>query len=67
MYKHSRADHLFQSGTGVFISQANGMFASNDVYDDSKPEHFEAIPHESLHRSVDELVVAADKEGELTC
>lgn len=54
---------IHTSGTGVFISQANGMFASNDVYDDSKPEHFEALPHEALHRSVDELVVAADKEG----
>ena len=43
------------------------MFASMDVYDDSKPEQFEALPHEALHRSVDELVVAADKEGRLNC
>ena len=39
------------------------MYATEEVYDDSKPEQFEALPHEALHRSVDKLIVAADKEG----
>ncbi|KIP10517.1 hypothetical protein PHLGIDRAFT_232441 [Phlebiopsis gigantea 11061_1 CR5-6] len=54
---------IHTSGTGVFLSHANGLHGDAVVFDDNKPEQFEALPHEALHRSVDELVIAADKEG----
>lgn len=42
------------------------MYATEDVWDDSDVAQIESLPHEALHRSVDEMIVSADKEGKST-
>ena len=53
--------HL-QSGTGEFIDDARGEFASETVYSDLDIPTIEAFPPSAPHRPVDLLVVAADTE-----
>lgn len=42
------------------------MFLTEKVWDDNNIEQIESLPHEALHRSVDELVIGAGKDGQLT-
>lgn len=39
------------------------MFLTEKVWDDDNIAQIETLPHEALHRSVDELVISAGKEG----
>lgn len=45
------------------MDDAAGLRDTDVVYDDTKPEQFEALPPTALHRPVDLEVIAADKEG----
>ncbi|KAF8137162.1 hypothetical protein EV363DRAFT_652065 [Boletus edulis] len=51
------------SGTGVLIDKAKGMYAYDTIWDDADPDQLETLPDTQLHRNVDLLVVAADKQG----
>ncbi|KAF8623620.1 hypothetical protein AX17_007322 [Amanita inopinata Kibby_2008] len=50
------------SGTGVLADDAKGKF-SEVVYHDDDPAHIETLDPKALHRDVELLLVAADKEG----
>ncbi|KAI0331859.1 NAD-P-binding protein [Cubamyces sp. BRFM 1775] len=53
---------IHTSGTGEFIDDARGEFASETVYSDLDIPTIEALPPSAPHRPVDLLVVAADAE-----
>lgn len=48
---------------GVLIDNARGMHAYDTIWDDMNPDQLETLPDTQLHRNVDLLVLAADKEG----
>jgi len=54
---------IHTSGTGVFIDNAQGMFASETIYYDSDADQIERLPPTALHRNVDLEIVGADKAG----
>jgi nucleoside-diphosphate-sugar epimerase len=54
---------IHTSGTGVLIDNARGMHAYDTIWDDMNPDQLETLPDTQLHRNVDLLVLAADKEG----
>ncbi|KAH0835027.1 hypothetical protein J3R83DRAFT_10764 [Lanmaoa asiatica] len=47
----------------VLIDNAKGMYAYDTIWDDTNPDQLETLPDTQLHRNVDLLVLAADKEG----
>jgi len=51
------------SGTGVFIDDAAGAYATDTIYDDANPDQIESIPDTQIHRNVDLELLKADKEG----
>lgn len=54
---------IHTSGTGVFVTEAKGMYPRELVYDDTDPAQIETLPLEAQHRPVDLRIVQADKEG----
>jgi hypothetical protein len=48
---------------GVLTDNAEGMFASDTVYDDTDAAQLETLDPEQPHRNVDLALIAADKEG----
>ena len=52
---------LDRAGAAIIASKGRA-----DVWDDSDVAQIESLPHEALHRSVDEMIVSADKEGKST-
>ncbi|KIJ63842.1 hypothetical protein HYDPIDRAFT_29192 [Hydnomerulius pinastri MD-312] len=48
---------------GVLIDNAGGNYAYDTIYDDLNPDQLETLPDTQLHRNVDLMVLAADKEG----
>ncbi|KAI9061094.1 NAD-P-binding protein [Trametes sanguinea] len=54
---------IHTSGTGVLTDHANGKYASDKVYHDSRLEDMESLPDTQLHRNVDLTIIAADKNG----
>ncbi len=53
----------FQSGTGVLADAADGMFASETVFDDANPDQINMLDPSQPHRPVDLKIVNADDEG----
>ncbi|KAL7278991.1 hypothetical protein ACG7TL_006823 [Trametes sanguinea] len=55
---------IHTSGTGFLVDDARGMFATDKIYHDSKPEEIEnGVPDSALHRNVDLAVIDADRKG----
>ncbi|OSC98263.1 NAD-P-binding protein [Trametes coccinea BRFM310] len=54
---------IHTSGTGVLTDHANGRYASDKIYHDSRLEEMESLPDTQLHRNVDLAIIAADKNG----
>jgi len=54
---------IHTSGTGVISESANGMFASETIYDDTNVEQMKSIAPTAMHRDVDLAVVEADEQG----
>ncbi|KIJ63848.1 hypothetical protein HYDPIDRAFT_133756 [Hydnomerulius pinastri MD-312] len=48
---------------GVLTDKAGGNYAYDTIYDDLNPDQLETLPDTQLHRNVDLMVIAADKEG----
>ena len=45
---------------------ARGMYTSDKVYHDSRPEEIESLPDTAFHRNVDLAIIDADNQGALT-
>ncbi|KAG8217077.1 hypothetical protein J3R82DRAFT_5099 [Butyriboletus roseoflavus] len=54
---------IHTSGTGVVIDMTDGNYATETVWDDTDVAQLDTIADTQLHRNVDLLVLAADKEG----
>ncbi|OSD08792.1 NAD-P-binding protein [Trametes coccinea BRFM310] len=55
---------IHTSGTGFLVDDARGMFSTDKIYHDSKPEEIEnGVPDSALHRNVDLAVIDADRKG----
>ncbi|KAF9220841.1 NAD(P)-binding protein [Gyrodon lividus] len=54
---------IHTSGTGVLTDDAGGMYEYETIWDDMNPDQLETLPDAQLHRNVDLMVLAADKEG----
>ncbi|CDO71823.1 hypothetical protein BN946_scf184939.g47 [Trametes cinnabarina] len=54
---------IHTSGTGVLTDHANGKYASDKIYHDSRLEEMESLPDTQLHRNVDLTIINADKSG----
>lgn len=52
-----------QSGTGLITDEAKGLYATEKIWHDSRPEEIESLPDTTFHRNVDLPIVNADKEG----
>ncbi|KIJ63841.1 hypothetical protein HYDPIDRAFT_133743 [Hydnomerulius pinastri MD-312] len=48
---------------GVLTDNARGNYAYDTIYDDLNPDQLETLPDTQIHRNVDLMVLAADKEG----
>ncbi|KAH9889807.1 NAD-P-binding protein [Cubamyces lactineus] len=56
---------IHTSGTGFLTDDARGMYATDKVYHDSRPEEIESLPDTAFHRNVDLAIIGADREGYL--
>ncbi|CAL1702855.1 unnamed protein product [Somion occarium] len=56
---------IHNSGTACLNDDARGMYSSDVIYDDMKPEQIEALPSSQPHRQVDMAIVEADQRGYL--
>ncbi|KAI0663902.1 NAD-P-binding protein [Cubamyces menziesii] len=56
---------IHTSGTGFLTDDARGMYASDKVYHDSRPEEIESLPDTAFHRNVDLAIIDADNQGYL--
>ncbi|KAF8837821.1 NAD(P)-binding protein [Paxillus ammoniavirescens] len=54
---------IHTSGTGVLTDNAGGMHEYDTIWDDMNPDQLETLPDTQIHRNVDLMVLAADKEG----
>ncbi|KIJ67094.1 hypothetical protein HYDPIDRAFT_128710 [Hydnomerulius pinastri MD-312] len=54
---------IHTSGIGVFIDNADGNFASDEIYSDLDLHKLEALPRTQPHREVDLAIADAGKEG----
>ncbi|KAI0649438.1 NAD-P-binding protein [Trametes meyenii] len=54
---------IHTSGTGLLTDQAKGMWVTDKIYDDSRPEDIDSLPDDAFHRNVDLPIVKADAEG----
>jgi len=54
---------IHTSGTGLISESANGMFASETIYDDTNVEQMRSIVPTAKHRDVDFAVAEADEQG----
>ena len=59
----SSSSHSRGVGPGVLMDFAKGMYAYDTIWDDTNPDQLETLPDTKLHRNVDLLVLAADKQG----
>jgi hypothetical protein len=55
--------YIHTSGVGVLADDSFGNLTTDKVYDDSKPEDFEGLAPEQVHRNVDTAVVEGDAAG----
>ncbi|CDO74491.1 hypothetical protein BN946_scf184979.g46 [Trametes cinnabarina] len=56
--------HLIQtSGTGVFMDDARGEYASTTIYSDLDLAALDALPPNAFHRAVELLAIDADEKG----
>ncbi|KAI0635606.1 NAD-P-binding protein [Trametes polyzona] len=54
---------IHTSGTGLITDEAKGLYATDKIWHDSRPEEIESLPDDAFHRNVDLPIVNADKEG----
>ncbi|KAI0822502.1 NAD-P-binding protein [Trametes gibbosa] len=54
---------IHTSGTGLITDEAKGLFATEKIWHDSRPEEIGSLPDDAFHRNVDLPIVTADKEG----
>ncbi|KAL1940288.1 hypothetical protein VTO73DRAFT_9240 [Trametes versicolor] len=54
---------IHTSGTGLITDEAKGLYATEKIWHDSRPEEIESLPDTTFHRNVDLPIVNADKEG----
>ncbi|KAH9902739.1 NAD-P-binding protein [Cubamyces lactineus] len=56
---------IHTSGTGFLTDDARGMYATDKVYHDSRPEEIGSLPDTAFHRNVDLAIIDADNQGYL--
>jgi nucleoside-diphosphate-sugar epimerase len=54
---------IHTSGTGVLADNAMGAFTSDIIWHDDDPDQIETIPDDAPHRSVELMILNADKQG----
>ncbi|ETI27728.1 hypothetical protein G647_00177 [Cladophialophora carrionii CBS 160.54] len=53
---------IHTSGTSCLVDNSRGMYISDKVYSDARPEEIDTIPDDAPHRAIDLAILAARKE-----
>ncbi|KAM0755790.1 NAD(P)-binding protein [Meredithblackwellia eburnea MCA 4105] len=59
------AYYIHTSGTGLLTDTAAGLFATEHIFSDKKPQEIDTLPDSAHHRDVDLLIKNAVDSGEL--
>lgn len=53
---------IHTSGTSELVDNSKGMYKSDKIYSDERPEEVDAVPDSAPHREIDLAILAARKE-----
>ncbi|EXJ63831.1 hypothetical protein A1O7_00166 [Cladophialophora yegresii CBS 114405] len=54
--------YIHTSGTSCLVDNSRGMYISDRIYSDSRPDEIDAIPPDAPHRAIDLAILAARKQ-----